>query len=56
MDKNKGLSVTDYGLVKYLVNFIFQKLLVIFNYKNLILFLLQNLSKSIKNYKIEELR
>ena len=30
MDKNKGLSVTDYGLVKYLANFIFQNYLSYF--------------------------
>ena len=57
--KNKGLRVTDYGLVKYLANFIFQKLLkLFFNYKILDFTFAYRIypKKALKNYRIKELR
>ncbi len=57
--KNQGLRVNDYGLIKYLANFIFQKLLkLFFNYKILDFTFAYRIypKKALNNYKIKELR
>jgi len=57
--KNKGLTVSDYGLIKYLANFIFQKLLkLFFNYKILDFTFAYRIypKKALNNYRIKELR
>jgi len=57
--KNQGLRVNDYGLIKYLANFIFQKLLkIFFNYKILDFTFAYRIypKKALNDYRIKELR